>query len=172
MEVKKMKSAMLTGVVICSALFAAAVMAPAAIATAPTQTDVPTVLGPKAFRDGDVIEIVDVKATSPKLEQGDSVTVRGRYRLESRQRANLALFLTQLEGDGNEETDAAQMKLIEQGLGGFELKATIKHRGVLHLSFYDVASGQGFGGVYFGTQAQVKQISDQGVGHYLKDDSR
>src|SRR5262249_48202918 len=116
-----MKSAMICGVMICSA----------ALAAAPEQGDVPTVLGPKAFRDGDMIEIIDVKATSPKLEQGDSVTVRGRYRLKSRQQANLCLLLTQLEGDGWEETDKSQIKLVEQGLGSFELKTAIKHRGVL-----------------------------------------
>jgi hypothetical protein len=157
-----MQSAMFSGVLICSA----------AMAAAPMQTEAPTVLGPKAFRDGDVIEIVDVKATSPKLEQGDSITVRGRYRLESRQRANLCLFLTQLEGDGKEETDESQSKLIDQGLGVFELKTTIKHRGVLHLTFYDPASGRPFGGVYFGTQAQMMQFAGQDVSYYLNDASR
>jgi hypothetical protein len=129
----------------------------------------PTFLGPKAFRDGDVIEITDVIATSPRLEQGDSVTVRGRFRLESHNQAQLALYVTQTEGDGVEEVDRAQTVQVSDPRGEFELKATIKHRGVLHITFYD-QSGQPFGGVYFGTPAQMKQIGDWDLRYYLQDD--
>src|SRR4051812_17083118 len=108
-----------------------------ALAAPPGQKSVEVVLGPKAFRDGDVIEITDVTATSSKLEQGDSLTVRGRVRLESRNAASLDLYLTQTEGSGMEETEPTQWKLISRGLTTFELKTTIKHRGALHLSLYD-----------------------------------
>jgi hypothetical protein len=57
----------------------------------PIQEPVATRLGPKAYRDGDVIEITNVTATSAKLEQGDSVTVTGRVRLSSQQAADLCL---------------------------------------------------------------------------------
>jgi hypothetical protein len=131
-------------------------------ATPPRQMPAETVLGPKAFRDGDVVEITDVRATSPRLEQGDSVTVRGRVRLASHDQARLCLYLTQTEGDGHEETDDSQEVEVRKGLVEFELKATIKHRGVLHLTFYDRA-GRPFGGVYFGTKEQMDRIKDWSV---------
>jgi hypothetical protein len=95
----------------------------------PTQSPTATVLGPKAYCDGDVIEIKDVQATSPRLEQGDTVTVRGRYRLASHKDAQLALYLTQTEGNGRSDTEPTQTINVENGSGKFELKMTIKHRG-------------------------------------------
>jgi hypothetical protein len=151
-----MKAVLVPGLLI-SALLAAA---------PPTQQSAPTVLGPKAFRDGDVIEITDVQATSPRLEQGDSVTVRGRVRLASHDQAQLALYLTQTEGDGTEETDPGQTIQVQRGQRDFELKATIKHRGFLHLTLYQ-SSGEPFGGVYFGTAPQMKQIESWSVDYYL-----
>jgi hypothetical protein len=146
-----------------------AVLGVVALGAAPGQRSVEVVLGPKAFRDGDVIEITDVTATSARLEQGDSVTVRGRVRLDSRKAATLSLYLTQTEGDGLEETDASQLKDISSGLTTFELKTTIKHRGALHLSLYDAQSGKGFGGVYFGTAEQMQKIAGWNVGYLLED---
>jgi hypothetical protein len=55
---------------------------------------------------------------------------------------------------------------VKRGLGAFELKATIKHRGVLHLTLYD-KSGRPFGGVYFGTTAQMKRIEEWSLDYYL-----
>ena len=156
-----MKAVLFTGLLISSSIFAAP----------PTRLSVPTVLGPKAFRDGDVIEITDVRATSPKLEQGDSVTVRGRVRLASQDRAQLGLYLTQTEGGDSAETDPSQWGQVKRGLGEFELKATIKHRGVLHLTLYD-GSGKPFGGVYFGTARQMKRIEGWSLDYYLAGDAR
>src|SRR5262249_48659295 len=110
-----MRAVLLTGLLLSSSVLAAP----------PAQMSVPTALGPKAFRDGDVIEITDVRATSPKLEQGDSLTVRGRVRLASQDHAQLGLYLTQTEGGGSEETDPSQTMQVKRGLGEFELKATI-----------------------------------------------
>lgn len=146
-----------------------AAMAVVALAAAPGQKSVEVVLGPKAFRDGDVIEITEVTATSAKLEQGDSVTVRGRVRLDSRSAGMLSLYLTQTEGDGLEETDAAQLKEVGRGLTTFELKTTIKHRGALHISLYDLQTGKGFGGVYFGTAKQMEKIAGWDLGYVLDD---
>jgi hypothetical protein len=105
-----------------------------------------------------VIEITDVQATSPKLEKGDSVTVRGKYRLASRERAQLSLFLTATQGDGRSEIVPAQTTRVERGRGEFELKTVIANRGALHLSFYDVETGKSLGCVYFGTRDQMKAI--------------
>lgn len=136
-------------------------------ASPPGQMPAPTVLGPKAFLDGDVIEITDVRATSPRLEQGDSVTVRGRFRLESHEGAQLALYVTQTEGDGVEEVDPTQTIQVKRGCGEFELKTTIKHRGVLHITFYGSQTGKPFGGVYFGTAAQMERIEDWDLDYYV-----
>lgn len=150
-----MRFTFVIGLLLCSSLGAAP----------PTQLSVATVLGPKAFRDGDVVEITDVRATSPKLEPGDTLTVRGRVRLASQGEARLCLYLTQTEGDGWEEIDPSQEVRVKKGLSEFELKATIKHRGALHVTLYD--GGKAFGGVYFGTAGQMKQIEGWSVGYYL-----
>ncbi len=156
-----MKSVLAIGLLVCAPL----------VAAPPAQQSAETVLGPKAFRDGDVIEITDVRATSPKLEPGDSVTVRGRVRLASQEQAQLGLYLTQTEGNGSAETDPSQTVQVKRGLSDFELKATIKHRGALHLTLYD-RSGAPFGGVYFGTAAQMKRIESGSLDYYLTDNSR
>ncbi len=111
-----------------SVAFAMWMMGAAALAP-PEQKPTVTLLGPKGFRDGDMIEILDVRATSSKLEQGDTLTVRGRFRLESHDDAELSLYVTQTEGDGVEEVDPDQTVRVQQGRGEFELKTTIKHRG-------------------------------------------
>ncbi len=138
-------------------------------AAPPLQSDVETVLGPKLYRDGDVIEITDVQSTSPRLEQGDTVVVKGRVRLVSNSRAQLGLYLTQTIGDGREETDKTQTTTIAAGVHQFELTTTIKHQGVLHLTLYDTASGRPFGGTYFGTQAQIEKIADWKLDYFLND---
>jgi hypothetical protein len=130
----------------------------------PEQGPVVTLLGPKAYRNGDVIEIRDVQATSAKLEQGDSITVRGRFRLQSEDDAELSLYVTQTRSPVATPVDPGQTIRVEKGTGEFELKTTITHRGALHVSFYSTESGQGFGGVYFGTREQMKRIAGWKVG--------
>jgi hypothetical protein len=49
----------------------------------------------------------------------------------------------------------------------FELKTTIKHRGLLHVTLYDARSGKPFGGTYFGTADQMRSIAGWDVGYYL-----
>lgn len=141
----------------------------AAWAGPPRQAEVETVLGPKLYRDGDVIEITDVRSTSPQLEQGDTVVVKGRVRLDSRKDAKLSMLVTQTKGDGREETDATQTTAVSKGVQDFELRTTIKHQGVLHLTLYDTKTGRPFGGTYFGTAAQMKSIADWNLKYYLKD---
>jgi hypothetical protein len=135
----------------------------AVVAAAPERMPAPTVLGPKAFRDGDVIEITDVQATSSRLEQGDTVIVRGRYRLASQKNAQLALYLTETESGGATEVDPRQTMQVDSLRGEFELTTTIAHRGALHVTYYDNDSGKPFGGVYFGTREQMERIADWDV---------
>ena len=151
------------------ALLIAAATSVTTLAAEPIQEHTAIHLGPKAYRDGDVIRITNVTSTSPMLEQGDTVTVKGKVRLDSRAKANLALYLTQTEGDGKEGTNKTQTMIVEEGMADFSLTATIKHRGVLHLTFYDIETGRPFGGVYFGTKPQMVSISDLDVRYYLRD---
>ncbi|MBB03058.1 MAG: hypothetical protein CMJ47_10455 [Planctomyces sp.] len=148
--------------------FLCLVAAPA-LAAPPSLSSVETVLGPKLYRDGDVIEITNVQATSPKLEQGDTAVVKGRVRLQSQPEAQLCLYLTQTKSNGRSETDASQRTNISRGLQDFELKMTIKHQGALHLTLYHPKTGRPFGGVYFGTPDQMKDIEHWSLDYYLKD---
>ena len=149
--------------------FAIALLTSVTFAAPPIQEPVTIALGVKAYRDGDVIEISEVTSTSKNLEQGDSITVRGRVRLDSRDTASLCLYVTQTESSSSSEVDPGQMKNISAGLTSFELKTTIKHKGALHLTLYDQKSGKPFGGVYFGTPQQMSRISDWNVQYYLAD---
>jgi len=150
-------------------LVVALTFASVAAAAPPVQNSINVVLGPKAYRDGDVIEISEVTATSDRLEQGDSITVRGRVRLDSRESAKACLFLTQTQGDGWEEIDPGQSRAVSKGLTAFELKATIKHQGALHVTLYDSKTGKPLGGTYFGTPQQMSKIAAWDVQYHLAD---
>ncbi|HXY32658.1 MAG TPA: hypothetical protein VEI07_00435 [Planctomycetaceae bacterium] len=133
----------------------------------PLQEPVAVKLGPKAYQDGDIIEITNVTATSPKLEQGDSLTVEGRVRLRSHESALLCLSVTQTEGDGRDVGDGPESLRIKMKQRNFSLKIAIKHRGPLHLTMYDAKTGRPFGGTYFGTADQMKKIADWKLAYYL-----
>ncbi len=135
-------------------------------AAGPELSDVSFVLGSKKFKDGDAIFIHQVRATSPKLEIGDTVVVRGRFDLQSKEKATLALYLTQTEGDGEERVSPTQRMEIKKGTGAFELVYEIKHTGALHLTFYSIPDGKPFGGVYFGTWSQMEKIKGWTLSDY------
>jgi len=136
---------------------------PAALAFSGEElSTVPFVLGPTSLKAGDAIVIQDVWATSTNLTVGDKVVVRGRYDLKSHEKATLALYLTSSGGTGERELPTQTIK-IEKGSSEFELSTLVKHVGHLHLSFYGQDSD--FGCVYFGTPAQMKQISHWKLSH-------
>ena len=107
--------------------------------------DAPFVLGPRKFREGDDILLQQVRATSPKLEIGSQIVVRGRYDLQSKEKATLALFLTQTAGDGKESISPTQTMEVKQGTGEFELSYAVKHAGVLHVTFHGFPDGKPWG---------------------------
>jgi hypothetical protein len=146
---------------------AAAISLGSAALGQPIQETVAVHLGPKAFRDGDLIQIEEVRSTSPHLEQGDTITVKGRYRLDSQDEANLQLHVTQMQGDGTEEIEARQTVKVSRGFKPFEVTITVKHKGYLHLTFYDAQSGNPLGGTYFGSAKQMSQAAEIPVSHYL-----
>lgn len=101
------------------------------------------------FADGDSIVIQEVAASSPELKVGDTVIVRGVYRLESAPEAMLGLSLT-TRGPGPATRIAPhQRQKIAAGEGAFELKHVVPAEGSLHVSFYPARGGSSFGGVYF-----------------------
>ena len=130
--------------------------------------NIPFVLGPKKFKAGDGIVIEQVLANSPNLAAGDRVVVRGQFLLASKENATLLLVLTQTEGAVNENVSPTQMMKLERGTGAFELAYEVKHTGVLHLTYYGLAEGKPFGGVYFGTKPQMDGIKDWTLSDYEK----
>lgn len=152
-----------------STMILAAVLAFGANIPGPTQRPVAVDLGPKAYRDGDVVQITHVTSTSPRLEHGDTVTVKGRVHLKSHSEARLGLYLTQTQGDGKATAEASQTRTVKKGVSEFKLTTTIKHKGFLHLTFYGTDDGKPFGGVYFGTRGQMQSISDWDLSYYFDD---
>jgi hypothetical protein len=134
--------------------------------------EVPFTLGPSAFRAGDAIEIEDVYAVEGTFGQGDTIVVRGHYRLGSHDAANLSLYITQTTGDGRAKFHPDQQIQIERGCGPFELRRQLPVNGYAHVSFYPAKGGSAFGGVYFGTPEQMAEISDWDLKYTLKDPAK
>ena len=110
-------------------------------------------VGKQQFNSGDSIVIDEVLATSPKLEVGSKVVVRGHYRLASSGKARLGLFVTHLSPAGKDVTAPSQVARIEGASGSFELSCDITYEGSPHVSFYPAPGGESFGGVYFSAAA-------------------
>lgn len=131
-------------------------------------SDASFTVGPKKFRDGDTIDVQQVRATSPQLEGGDTVVVSGKYVLTSEKRAIIGLSLTQTEGDGKEQVVATQWTEVKMGSGEFKLSYDVKHVGALHLTFSSVPARKSFGTVYFGTPAQLERIRSMSLSDFDK----
>jgi len=131
-------------------------------------SDASFTVGPKKFKDGDTIEVQQVRATSPKLESGDTIVVSGKYVLKSEERAIISLSLTQTEGDGKERVVATQWTEVKKGSGEFKLSYDVKHVGALHLTFSSVPERKSFGTVYFGTSAQLERIQNMSLSDFDK----
>jgi hypothetical protein len=119
---------------------------------------VPFELGPQHFTGDDQIVIEQVMASSPQLAVGNTVTVRGRYVLSSKDGAQLCLYLATTHDVGAEPVLSAQKMEIRKGSGSFELTEVVKHPGHLHLSFYPIQAGRRLGTVYFGTSQQMQEM--------------
>jgi hypothetical protein len=122
---------------------------------APITHEVSVKLGLKRFLDGDSVRIDSVTSTSSSLGPGDTVTVTGKNRLRTHEEATMALYLTQTESNGIQETNPTQKSTAKRGWHKFTSVITVKYQGLLHQTFYDRTSGKPFGGVYFGTPKQI-----------------
>lgn len=112
-------------------------------------SSVPFATSRASFATGDAITITEVLASSPRIEAGDTVVVRGTYTLQSRPQAMLAISLTTNAPGVSTPIAAQSRKNVDAGTGTFELAYEIKQPGSLHVTFYPATSGSSFGGVYF-----------------------
>jgi len=124
-------------------------------------TVIETTPGDKFFSHGDSITITEVKATSPDLKAGDKVIVKGHYALSSKPKASLCLFQTATRGSGKGTIRPGQRLAVMKGEGEYELSETLEEDGYLHVTFYSVPQGTPFGGMYFGTAKQMKEMGRQ-----------
>jgi beta-lactamase regulating signal transducer with metallopeptidase domain len=104
------------------------------------------------FAEGDSIEIKEIVGTAGNLQPGNRYIVRGRYKLASADEAKLCLFAT------NGETKCQQGLDVGRGEGQFERTFDYLKEGGLHLSFYPVNGGNGFGGVYFTDKGSKSKV--------------
>lgn len=107
------------------------------------------VVGKQQFKPGDAIVIEQVLATSPQLEAGTKVVVRGHYQLASAAKAQLSLYVTHRSPAGRDVTSPSQSAPVQNQSGSFELSCEITYAGDPHVSFYPASGGEPFGGVYF-----------------------
>lgn len=125
-----------------------------------TARKVPFVIGPHAFAPGDNIQISEVWSELGTLEKGDTVTVTGSYSLASHPEAMLWFYITESAGKGSPPGPDGSVALrARAGKVEFKLERPITSEGALHLGFYDQRSGKCLGTVYFGTVAQMQEIS-------------
>jgi hypothetical protein len=127
-------------------------------AAAPQIFTIPFELGLQKFIEGDSIVIRDVQATSPKMDVGDTVVVRGRYTFTSGGSANLGLSLTQTGPAEPTRISPAANQTVQNGTGDFELTFEVRKVGCLHLTFSSLPERKSVGTVYFGTPAQLARV--------------
>lgn len=106
-------------------------------------------IGNSAFNPGDSIQIISVERSKELL------SVTADYTLTSQEKANLSLYVT-----GNQKGppfDRRQATVVTKGKGRVTLHHPSPPPGQPHLSWYDLATHQAFGGIYFGTPEEAAQ---------------
>lgn len=106
-------------------------------------------LGDSEFAPGDGITIQGLQGTTDAIQPGGTYCVTGTYTLESQEEADLSFFATTTNKTAT-PVDPQQTVRVKKGTGSFRLVKNMTSEGYLHLTFYSRATGQGFGGVYFG----------------------
>ena len=111
-------------------------------------------LGDSEFAPGDSITIQELRGTATDIQTGGSYCVTGTYTLKSQDAADLSFFATTTNKTPTPIVPRQTMR-ISKGTGTFRLSKHVADQGYLHLTFYSRATGQGFGGVYFGQDPWV-----------------
>ena len=119
----------------------------------------PFSIGPKLFLKGDKITIEEVWSERGTLAKGDTVRVKGYYTLNSAYIATLLFSITQ-DGSKGPQGGCFMERPVWSGTVTvpFDLELPVAVDGHLHIGFYNVRGGN-FGTVYFGTRAQMREIS-------------
>jgi hypothetical protein len=112
-------------------------------------------LGKSEFAPGDNLTILQVRGTSDVIKVGETYSVDGTYELTSHDGADLAFYATTIGASGPTPVDPQQHIRVKKGSGSFHLVKTMDQDGYLHVSFYPLESGSGFGGIYFGQRDRV-----------------
>ncbi len=119
-------------------------------------TEVPFVVGASRFKNGDKIEILEVRGTAETIKPGNIYWIKGTYTLRSHDRAMLAAYTTAMDAaNGTSPSLSVQSTNVDRGEGTFTLFLPMSYRGWPHVSFYPTDGGEGFGGIYFGTGDSV-----------------
>jgi hypothetical protein len=105
--------------------------------------------GDSEFAPGDSITIQELRGTTDDIRPGGTYCVTGAYTLNSQDEADLS-FLATTTNKTPTPIDKQQTVHVMKGTGSFRLIKQVTEEGYLHLTFYSRATGQGFGGVYFG----------------------
>jgi len=110
---------------------------------------VPFELGVSDFAPDDTVTIQEVRGTMDAIRPGGTYCVTGTYILKTQDEADLALFET-VTNSAPTPVDPRQRLHVVKGTGSFRLIKHVTEEGYLHVTFYSQATGQGFGGIYFG----------------------
>ena len=122
-------------------------------------TPVDVVIGESQFFNADYIKIQSVKSSGKGFEVGATVTVKGRYALNSADTADLCFYSTTTLKHGEKPKPSPvqdnQRIKARKGRHRFKLSKVIVDNGNPHLTFYNSLTGRPFGGVYFGDKSNV-----------------
>ena len=122
--------------------------APKAGANTKLTSDVPFMVSDSDVRPGDSIVIESVRGDRPRFDVNGAYVVRGTYKLESVDEAQLA-FTEQTTRPGLCSSSSGRDKLfVHRGTGTFELATALPFEGYTHVAFY--VQDRGAGGVVFG----------------------
>lgn len=115
-------------------------------------------IGQTLFRPGDSIRLTSV------LRTADMISVSVEYELGSTDEATMALYITSTNSD-RVPTDPRQRVTVTKGRGIATLHYPKPIAGMPHVTFYDKTSGQGIGGIYFGTPEEAAQSKMMKLGY-------
>jgi len=115
-------------------------------------------IGQSAFRPGDSIRITQLQ------RGGDFMTVTADYELASADEARISLFITSKD-KGRTRIVPSQTRDIVKGKGSVVLNLPDMPEGMPHVSFYSIADGKAFGGIYFGTREEAQASKMMRLGY-------